>query len=431
MPNASLDRTDVRDDVTATPSPATAPVVPLRRNRDFQLLWSGRAVAGLGQEIAGIAYPLLMLALTGSAGYAGLLATGQIAAQVLTILPAGLLADRVNRRTIMIVCDLARAAILGTVALAVWQGWATIPLIIGSAIASAMFHGIFNPASTAALKQLVPAAQMTTAQSQNEARMRATGLIGPPIGGWLFGIARSIPFLFDAVTYLLAAVALLFIRKPLQAPREKPAVKESPWRGATAGIRYLFAKPMLRSLLLWSMGINLALGGFFLVLIATWRDRGASESTIGLLAAIGTAGGLLGAMLAPFIIKRMRPTHLVMGLAWALPVMFVSMGLLPGVYPLAVVSALVGFFLPALNAVGWSYIASGTPDELQGRVGAGANFLSMLVSPIAPVAMGTIFDSSGTTLAFVVMGGLALAAALFTLTKPVRNLPRPEEVAAA
>jgi len=429
MSNASLERADVKDDASATP--AAAPVVPLRRNRDFQLLWSGRAVAGLGQEVAGIAYPLLMLALTGSAGYAGLLATGQITAQVLAILPAGVLADRFNRRTIMIVCDLARAVILGAIALAVFTGVATIPMIIGSAILSSLFHGLFNPASSAALKQLVPAAQMTTAQAQNEARMRATGLIGPPIGGWLFGIARSIPFLFDAVTYLLAGLALLFIRKPLQAERAKPETAEPAWRGATAGIRYVFGKPMLRNLLLWSMGINLAFGGFFLVLIATWRERGASESTVGLLAAIGTVGGLLGAMLAPFIIRRMRPTHLVMGLAWALPVMFASMGLLPGVYPLAIVSGLIGFFLPALNAIGWSYIASGTPDELQGRVGAGANFLSMLVSPIAPVALGTLFDAGGTTWAFAVMAAVSLVAALFTLTRPIRNLPRPEEVAVA
>ncbi|GIG66229.1 MFS transporter [Phytomonospora endophytica] len=413
-------------------TPVTAPVVPLRRNRDFQLLWSGRAVAGLGQEVAGIAYPLLMLALTGSAGYAGLLATGQIAIQVLVTLPAGLLADRVNRRTIMIVSDLSRAVILGGVALAVYGGWATIPLIIGSAVLSSLFHGIFNPASTAALKQLVPAAQITSAQAQNEARMRATGLIGPPIGGWLFGIARSVPFLFDAITYLLAGLALLFIRKPLQAPRESaPAVREPAWRSATAGIRYLFAKPMLRNLLLWSMGINLALGGFFLVEIATWRERGASESTVGILAAIGTLGGLSGALLAPAIIKRVKPTHLVVGLAWALPVLMMSMGLLPGVYPLAVVAALVGFFLPALNSVGWAYIASGTPDELQGRVGAGATFLSMLISPIAPVALGTLFDAWGATAAFAVMAAVALLAALFTLTRPVRNLPRPEEVAVA
>ncbi|GLZ75543.1 MFS transporter [Actinorhabdospora filicis] len=406
-----------------------APVVPLRRNRDFQILWSGRAIAGLGQEVAGISFPLLMLAVTGSAGYAGLLATGQLVAMLLVSLPAGVLADRLNRRTIMIVCDLARGLIFTTLTVLVIAGLATIPIIIAAATASAIFHGFFNPVAMSAMKQLVPTSQLAAAQAQNEARMRVTGLIGPPIGGWLFGLGRALPFIADAVTYLLAAAALLFIRKPLQAERAVPqGPAESPLKAATAGLRHMWKDRRLRYMMAWSMAINLSLGGLYLTMIATWRERGATEGGIGALVAVATLGGLTGALLAPVIIRKMKPSLLILCLAWGLPVGVAAMGLVPGIIPIAALNAVLGLLLPALNALGIAYITAGTPDALQGRVAAAASFLSMLLQPLAPVTIGTIFDASGSTAAFLTMAGMALAGAFFTLTKAMRTIPRPEQL---
>ena len=430
MSAPAINPTDATFDATTTAT-APAPPLPLRRNRDFQLLWSGRAVAGLGQEVAGIAYPLLMLAVTGSAGYAGLLATAQLVTAVIATLPAGLLADRVNRRRIMIGTDAARAVLLGGQAYAVYAGFATIPLIVGSAILASLCGALFNPAATAAVKQLVPASQMAAAQSQNEARMRGAALAGPPLGGWLFALGRGLPFLLDAVTYVIAATALLFVRKPLQAPRTPSPDREPPWRGLTAGLRYVFADAMLRNLLLWAMGVNLAFSGFGLILVATWRERGASDSAVGLLTALATAGGLLGALLAPFIMRRVSPSRLVHGFAWGFPAILGAMALLPGVVPLAIASGVMGLILPSLNALAFTYITAGTPDELQGRVGAGTGFLTMLLQPIGPVAVGTVFDASGTGAAFGLMAAAALLAAVFTLARPLRTLPRPEHLATA
>ncbi|GLZ75544.1 hypothetical protein Afil01_03510 [Actinorhabdospora filicis] len=408
-----------------TPTPA-APAVPLRRNRDFQILWSGRAVSALGSQVTEIAYPLLMLAITGSAGYAGMLGASQLITSLIVSLPAGLLADRMNRRTIMIVADLGRAVLLGGLALAVFTGHTSIPLIIATAIGSAAFGALFNPASGAAIKALVTPAQMKQAQAQNQARMHGAQLLGPPVGGWLLGLGRSVPFLVDAITYVLGAIALLFIRRPLQDERDdrRPLRFKDmfAFKDMAAGLKFVFADRIIRAVMSWGMGVNLAYSGFFLILIATWHARGASEASIGLLSALATAGGLLGALLTGPITRAVKPATLVRSLAWVLPVLTAVMAFLPGVIPIAVAFMLAMLLLPALNTVMLAFIAERVPDELQGRANAGTNVLAQALQPIGPLLLGTIFDAWGTPWAFGTAAALLAVAALFTFSRHITAL---------
>ncbi|MEV0650468.1 MFS transporter [Phytomonospora sp. NPDC050363] len=410
-------------------APVPAPPVPLRRNRDFQILWSGRAVSTLGNEVSELAYPLIMLAVTGSAGYAGMLGAAQLLTALLTALPAGLLADRGNRRAIMMTGNLARATALGVLAFAVLNGFASIPLIIGTAIVSAFFGALFNPAAAAALKQLVPPSQLPEAMAQNQARMFGAELAGPPIGGWLLSLGRAVPFVFDAITFVLGTIALLFIRRPLQGKRSATSARRPALGDLTAGLRHLFADRRLRMLMLWAMGVNFAFGGFHLILIATWHKRGVADTAIGVLAAVIAVGGLLGALMSGRILKSARPTPLIIGLAFCVPFLVAALGVIPGTLAIAVLCCAITFFVPALNTLVFTYVVSGTPDELQGRVSAGAAFLAQGLQPLAPLLFGTVFDLGGPPAAFGVMGGVTLVAALATLSRHLRGLPRPGELA--
>jgi len=410
----------------------TASPVPLRRNRDFQLLWSGRAVSTLGNEVTEIAYPLIMLGVTGSAGYAGMVAAAQLVTVLLFALPAGLVADRANRRTVMIVSNLARAAIMGGLALAATTGHAGFGAIIAAAVASSFFAALFNPASSAAVKQLVPPSQLPDAMAQNQARMFGAELAGRPLGGWLLGLGKAVPFVFDMLTFLVGAVALMFVRAPLNGrPAASSAKKAVPdVKGMTAGLRHVFAIPRLRLLVLWGMGVNFAFGSVHLILIATWHQRGVTNTGIGALAATIAVGGLLGALCAGRILRHVRPTRLIIGLAFGVPPLIAAIGLIPGSLPIAVVCCVITFFVPALNALVLTYVVAATPDGLQGRVSSGAGFLVSALQPLSPLLFGTVFDTGGPVLAFAAMGSLTMVAALATLSRHLRDLPRPEELAA-
>ena len=115
---------------------ATSPedVAPLRKNRNFRLLWIGQVLSDIGSQVGGIAYPLLVLALTGSAVTAGLVATIASLAAFVVRLPAGSLVDRVDRRRVMVVCDAVRAAVLGALALGVALHVVDWPAVLVAAV---------------------------------------------------------------------------------------------------------------------------------------------------------------------------------------------------------------------------------------------------------------------------------------------------------
>src|SRR5262245_39702938 len=105
-------------------------IAPLRRNRDFQLLWIGSAVSAVGSRVSSVAYPLLVLALTGSAADAGLVGFTATVPYLLFQLPAGALVDRWNRRWVMIACDIGRGLALASIAVAFYLDALTLWLIM-------------------------------------------------------------------------------------------------------------------------------------------------------------------------------------------------------------------------------------------------------------------------------------------------------------
>jgi MFS family permease len=187
---------------TATEGPAASH--SLWRNLDYLLFWGGGSLSLVGSTMSRIAFPLLVLEITRSAASAGLV--GALAALPYPILglPAGALADRWNRKRTMIVCDLGRAAALGSVPLALWAGHAgLLQLCIVAAIEGSLFT-FYDAAWHAAVPRVVSAQSLPSALALNQGTLGMAGIVGPPLGGVLYGVARSLPFLADAVSYLLS-----------------------------------------------------------------------------------------------------------------------------------------------------------------------------------------------------------------------------------
>lgn len=403
---------------------------PLLRNQDFQALWAGRFFAGLGKESGEVAYPLLILLLVGSASQAGIIGAAQVATTMITAVVGGVLADHVNRRTILLVCDLGRLLLLVGFTAILLNGEADVPLIIGVAVTSAALMGISNPVAMAAIKQLVPPSQIASASAQNQIRFFSTTALGAPLAGSLFGLGRAFPFLAEAICYLLSTALLLRIRRPMQAPRR---AEGEPWslRGTVTGFVLLARHPILRPMMCWIVGFNIAFTqtGVFLAIIATANERGASDLLVGVTVSLAGMGGLAGALVAGPVVRAVSPSRIFLFAAWAAPVCALVLAFTPGVLPLGVIVAFVFAAVPCVNAVFFGYVSATVPDRYQGRALGAVTFMALLSQPIGIVGVGVVFDLAGPVPVFLMMAVVSVPAALLTLGPTLRALPRPEEVA--
>ncbi|MFD9287308.1 MFS transporter [Streptomyces sp. NPDC060030] len=415
--------------VTTADRDAAPAETPLLRNGDFQALWTSEAFAALAKEAAEVAYPLLILTTTGSAFYAGAVGSAQLLTASVMSIPGGTLADRVDRRMILIVCNLVRVVLLGLFALLIWTEDTNPFIIFGIAVGSAVCLGVSNPTGLAVIKQLVPPSQLTQATAQNQVRYFAATMGGPPLGGSLFAVGRAFPFLSSAVAFLVSTVLLLFIRKPLKVENAAPGEK----RHAVEGFKFLARQPVLRLLIIWIMGSNMAFThtGVFLALIATAESRGASPAFTGMLLSIAGVGGLVGSLLAGPIIQRVRPPVLFLTAAWIGPVAAVLLANVSGLIPLGIIVACVFLRGPVTSALFLAYLAAMAPDKVQGRVLGAVMFMSMIAAPIGVFAVGTIFDLAGATWVFTTMAIVSALAALPTLSPVIRRLAPPEHYADA
>ena len=259
--------------------PAARQPVPLRRNREFQLLWGGQAVSLLGSQTSKIAYPLLVLAMTGSPAKAGIAGFAAMLGYLLFPLPAGGLADRHDRKRIMITCDAIRLAAVGSIAVAGWAAHITYVQVLVAGFAEGAASVFFGVAQRAALPMLVHPSQRSLAVSQNEARQNAAQLAGPALGGALFGLSWAAPFAADALSYLASLVTLPFIKAPMQAAAAAPSAVAAPAASRKLraelgeGLAFTWRQPFLRYSAFFAASVNVLLQVLTLGLIVLARAR--------------------------------------------------------------------------------------------------------------------------------------------------------------
>ena len=157
-------------------SHAGTAVLPLWRNLQFQTLWLGSAAASLGVSVADVAYPLAILALTGSAAKAGLFAAVLTLGMLAGALPGGQLADRYDRRTVVIAAESARAAVTAAVAIALILGWLSLPLLLAAAALLGIGQAVAGAAMLPLLRAVVSDDQLTSALVQDEVRQNGAAL---------------------------------------------------------------------------------------------------------------------------------------------------------------------------------------------------------------------------------------------------------------
>ncbi|MFF4921326.1 MFS transporter [Kitasatospora xanthocidica] len=396
---------------------------PLSRNRDFRLLWAGGLLASLGSQLASIALPLLVLRETGSAARAGAIGTVSVGALLITTLPGGVLADRIERRRLMRICDVLSLLAVAALVVAVLRGHTPLPLVLLVAAAGALISSVYGPAAGALLRAVVPTGQAREASSRMQARGAAARLAGPLGGGALFAWHPVLPFLAEGVGLLLSTVCVALIRT-----RAKPATTGGPAFSRaelTAGLAFLWHRPYLRTLLLvFGLGMNFAFSALMFTTLAVASDGGRSGLGGGTVVSCTAAGALAGALLAPRLAARARDGSLVALACWAC-------ALTAGVLVLTRAPLVIGLLcavcmcLSTVASIGFvSGMLTAAPPDRIGRVQSAAGFLSTLVQPFGPLVGGVLLGSLGGTRTFALLAlAIALCAAVVTWAPPVRRGP--------
>lgn len=389
----------------------------LSHNRDYILYRVARVASILGSQISGIAYPLLVLRLGGSAAEAGAVFTCGMAVRLICQMPGGHIADRVDRRLLMIVADLVRLLAASAIPLvsALDHGHVAYAQLLATAVVEGAATSVFGPSATAYIRDLVPAEDLPRALGQTQGFSAATNMIGPALGGLLFGLSVMLPFVVDAVSYAVSAVLLLVVRTAATPP---PAGAD---RRFTAGLRWLRGQPEMVRLLAFAGFLNLASAAIPVTVIVSQHGRGASSDTIGAILTCIGIGSIAGSMLARHVMARLNQTRLslALGLAWTAGL--ASFALESSPWALGPVLALMCVLSPASGILLGTMTLKSAPPDLLGRISTAQMMVSLSLAALGPVLAGVLLQGLGVSTTWLILAGSCLVATVIGIAPALRR----------
>lgn len=401
----------------------------LTQDPEFLKFWAASAVSDVGSQVSALALPLIaVLTLGATAWQMGLLSAAGSAPVLLVGLFAGVWVDRLRRRPVMIVADLARAALLLLVPLASAFGVLSIGILYAVTLLAGTFSVLFDVAFLAFVPSLVPGRALMDANSKLETTSSMAQVAGPGVGGVLVS-ALGAPFavLIDALSFLGSALFLLRTRVTEARPAS-PAGRASVLAEIREGLEVVVRHPILQALARCSATTSLFSAMFLSVYVLYMtHDLGLGPVAVGLVFATGGVGSLAGALVAGRAARRYGPGPVMLyaillfgltGLAVPLAVLVPRVAL-----PMVVGSefaqwmAIVVYYVNAVSVR--QAIAT---NRLQGRIHATMRFLARGAFPVGSLIGGALGSMIGVPLTLVVAAFGLLLAFVWLLLSPVRSL---------
>ncbi|MDQ4033559.1 MAG: MFS transporter [Actinomycetota bacterium] len=396
---------------------------PLSRNRNYQALWGSQALSAFGINATTIALPLLVLAVTGSPAATGLVLGTSAAAQLLAGLPAGALVDRWDHKKVMLCCEAVQAIAAASLVVALLWGVASVAYIVVVVAVMGVCTALFEPAEDACLPNLVPDEQLSTAVAMNSARGYLAQLSGTAAGGFLFAVGRFVPFAVDVLTHTMAFFFLLFLRMPPRKVRLEPVGHLG--REIAAGLRWVWRHRPIRVIGLLAVALNLFLTAYFIVIIVVAQARGVPSGQIGIMAAMLGVGGILGALSAPYLHRRMSPYLSIIGVFWALTALTPLAVSISNGYLMGVLFAGMAFLVPTANTTIETYLLLLTPDELRGRMSGVMSMVTGIAAVVGPALGGLLMEVVASNYAILLCAaGIGAVTLLGTISPTLRKFPR-------
>ena len=404
--------------------------MPLRglwREPDFLKLWAGQAVSQMGSWITLVGLPMTAaLLLKASPLQMGILSGAGAAAILLFGLFAGVWADRLRRRPILIWADLGRAAVLGTVPLAAAAGRLTMSHLYVVAAASAILTVFFDVSYRTYLPSLVSPENLLEGNSKLTLSESIAGVVGPGVTGVLIQtLTAPIAILFDAASFVCSALSVWLIRTP--EPRPKPSAAPHIGREIVEGLRASWHEPILRTLLLRSAtaAIFLGFGGSLYILFAV-RELRIDAVLLGAVIAVGGCSGVFGALAAERLVRRFGFGRTLIGAALMTGIAALLPPLAHG--PAPVCAAILA--VAQMGDMGWSIYEINeltlrqavAPSHVLGRVNSAAHLMFRGVLPVGALAGGALAETIGLRGAMFVGATGFLLSTLWLVFSPIRRL---------
>ncbi|MFJ6298445.1 MFS transporter [Streptomyces griseoviridis] len=368
------------------------PSSPLRR-RNFFLFWTAGAVDGLGTCASALFLPLILLGAGYPAGLTGLVASTALVSGLVVAPVAGVFADRWPRKPMMCAAALVAAGAMGSVFAAVALGRVALVHVLVAAVVEQAAGATYGAAASGTIRRLVPPAEYPRAIGYLQARDQAVQIVGPTLGGVLYQLARWVPLLADALSFLLVAVLSRAISADLTPEREGPLASFT--RDLAEGLRFVRAEPFLRFVVVWTAGINALLGALYFHAVFASHARGASPSSIGLILTLSGVGGLLGALAAPWLVARVPAAWIVTGASWAMVPTAAGLAYASRTWAYGLLLSAVSLIVPSVVVVLQSRAVLVTPDRLLARMGTVLGTAGEGVAVLAPVAAGVLVAAYG------------------------------------
>ncbi|HEY7848822.1 MAG TPA: MFS transporter [Ktedonobacterales bacterium] len=415
---------------TATRTNGASPSAQLWRNRGFNILWAGQTLSVLGDAFALVALPLLVLQATGSVAQMGLVTGVNGIGQLIAGVFAGVIVDRVNRRRLMIACDVARCGLYALIPL--WWAlrgpafWLIYLVVLGASLLSMGFQVAYMTV----VANLVDRAQITDANGRLQATYAIAYVVGPALAGLISARTGPVTAIgLDALSFAVSAISLMFIRLRVMPHAEGSAARaaESRFSEFVAGARYLWRQPTLRAITwLTSLEALLIGGALDLFIFHLKHDLGQADSAVGLTLGLASVGAALGSAVAPWLRRRFGfgvnwiTGFAVSGLALAL------VGPAPSVALVAVFASgfTLGDTVRAILQVSLRQELS--PDYLLGRVTAAFWTIGAVPLSLGAALTAAVAQRLGAPVVLFGIGIGVLALALLAIATPVRAA-RPEQ----
>jgi MFS family permease len=389
---------------------------PLRL-RDFRLLFGGESVSVLGDYFHFVALAWLTLQLTGSGLALGSVLMVAGIPRAVFVLLGGALSDRFSPRSLMLYSNAFRAVVVGILAALVLTGTAELWHLFVIAGIFGVVDALFYPAVSSIIPMLVDEASLPPANALMQGSQQLAGLIGPALAGLVIAsVQLGVAFVVDAVSFAIAAIALLFVLGGRRAVPTDSGDGSRPGllRTIGAGFRFAWSDPAVRSLILLTAAFNFAFNGPLLVGLPFLAENGlgGGSATFGILLSAFGAGSLLGAAAAGSIARVPRLGSVVLGSAIGMGVAFGLLGVAPNVVSAGAILAAIGVGAGFLNVHIFSWLQGRTAEEMRGRVMSMVMLGSVGLAPLSYALAGVIIDLGAATVMFAVAGAIVAGTAL-------------------
>jgi MFS family permease len=390
------------------------------RERDFRIFWIGQLISVTGTWMQTVAQGWLVLTLTGSPFVLGVAAAARSIPVLILVVPAGIAADRFDRRKIVVTTSIVSTVASSVLAILTIAGTIDIGMVLIIAIVLGISNAFEMPARQSYVSELIGPRHLANAIALNSLLFNGARVVGPAVAGilvalvgpgWAFGI--------NALSFIPVIIGLLMISR-VHVPRAAIAARYA----VPEAIRYLRGEPRVSALLALLAAQTIFASGQFILGPALAQDLGQGAEGLGVLLSAAGAGAVVGGLRLAATANRSERWRVLLLAGIALAVGLVGIGLTRS-YPITLLCLVVtGWGTVTFNASSNTLIQTIVPDRLRGRMMSLYTLVLLGLMPVAGLLMGALATQFGSAVAIAIGGFVygVIVLAAFAAARPLRSL---------